>query len=83
MLYNYCVLKFERRQNMAKSAKINEVFEGTDLEKEEKNRDKARIYKIGHIIRKIHREQGTMPYLIQVIEPHLTKQERSLFGLPF
>lgn len=68
---------------MVKSAKANTVFEGTDLEKEAKNREKARIYKIGHILRKIHREQGTMPYLIQVIEPHLTKKERSLFGLPY
>lgn len=38
---------------------------------------------IGSVLRSLHRKQGTMPYLIQTIEPYLKKADRQLFGLPF
>ncbi len=38
---------------------------------------------IGAVLRSLHRKQGTMSYLIQIIEPYLKKSDRQLFGLPF
>ena len=45
--------------------------------------DLRRSIIIGSVLRSLHRKQGTMPYLIQVIEPYLKKSDRQLFGLPF
>jgi hypothetical protein len=36
---------------------------------------------LGAILRKIHKEQGTMLYLLQIIEPHLSQAQRQLFGI--
>jgi len=38
---------------------------------------------VGSILRSLHKKQGTMPYLVQMVEPYLKKADRQLFGLPF
>lgn len=53
------------------------------IEKEEANREFRRNIIIGSVLRSLHKKQGTMPYLIQVVEPYLKKADRQLFGLPF
>lgn len=54
-----------------------------DHKKTERNEELSRKIIIGSILQKIHKEQGTMPYLLEVIEPYLTKENRKLFGLFF
>ena len=56
----------------------NKPLETTDVRQELR-----RNIIIGSVLRSLHRKQGTMPYLIQVIEPYLKKSDRQLFGLPF
>lgn len=51
--------------------------------KETSNQELRRNIVVGAILRKLHKEQGTMPYLIQMLEPYLKKADRKLFGLPF
>ena len=60
-----------------------EGLEKQSFEKEQANQELRRNIIIGSTLRSIHRQQGTMPYLIQVIEPYLKKADRKLFGLPF
>ena len=52
------------------------------VDKEEAKRELRRNIITGAILRKLHREQGTMSYLIQTIEPYLTRNHRQLFGFP-
>ena len=47
------------------------------------NQELRRNIVVGAILRKLHKEQETMPYLIQMAEPYLKKSDRKLFGLPF
>lgn len=61
----------------------SEIFEPNDVKKDELNKEKRRNIIVGAILRSIHKQQGTMPYLLQVIEPYLKKGDRKLFGLPF
>jgi hypothetical protein len=35
----------------------------------------------GAVLRSLHKKQGTMAYLLEVIEPYLKKSDRKLFGL--
>ena len=65
------------RKNSENSS-LNDV-----VNKEELNKELKRNIVVGAILRNIHRQQGTMPYLIQVVEPYLKKADRKLFGLPF
>ena len=57
--------------------------ERSALEKEEAQKEFRRNIIIGSVLRSLHRQQGTMPYLIHVVEPYLRKADRRLFGLPF
>ncbi len=52
------------------------------VDKEEAKRELRRNIITGAILRKLHREQGTMSYLIQIMEPYLTRDHRKLFGFP-
>ncbi len=51
--------------------------------KAETNRDLTRKIVIGSLLLSLHKQQGTVPYLIQMVEPYLKKADRQLFGLPF
>ncbi len=65
-----------------KSEKKNEG-ERSSFDREEANAELRRNIVIGSVLRSIHRQHGTMAYLIQVVEPYLRKADRKLFGLPF
>lgn len=58
-------------------------FEDVDQRKKERNLEFQRNIITGYIIRKLHKEEGSYGYLIQLLEPYLEKNERRLFGLPF
>ena len=75
-MYNFDI-EIQEEQEMG------EISEVTLFEKEESKKELKRNIIIGSVLRKIHRDQGTMPYLIQVIEPYLKKADRKLFSLPF
>jgi len=66
---------------MRKTAKGK--HKGFDAKREEIQKAIRRNIIIGHILQKIHKEQGTMDYLLEVIEPYFTKKNRKLFGLLF
>ena len=68
---------------MAKKSAGKEVIEKSTFEKNEAKKELRRSIIIGSVLRSVHRKQGTMPYLVQVIEPYLKKADRQLFGLPF
>jgi len=68
---------------MVKRTAKKEVIEKSAFEKEEAKKELWRSIIIGSVLRSVHRKQGTMPYLVQVIEPYLKKADRQLFGLPF
>ena len=68
---------------MVKKVLQEDSIERTSLEKEEAQKEFRRNIIIGSVLRSLHRQQGTMPYLIHVVEPYLRKADRRLFGLPF
>lgn len=72
---------------MSKVLMNNEVFEKDRIEKKERekqiSRERRKNIVIGATLRAIHKKQGTEIYLLQVIEPYLSKENRKLFGLPF
>ncbi len=57
--------------------------EDYDPIKKEKNLELQRNIIAGHIIRKLHKQEGSYAYLIQLLDPYLDKKQRQLFGLPF
>ena len=59
------------------------VEERSSFEKEAMQKELRRNIIIGSILRSVHRKEGTMSYLVQMIEPYLRKADRQLFGLPF
>lgn len=67
---------------MAKKA--SEVFsENNRSVSEDAKRELRRNIIVGSILRSLHKQQGTMPYLVQMVEPYLKKSDRQLFGLLF
>ena len=67
-----------------KRGTLKEADFGMDeVKKAERKKKDCQKYIVGGILMKIHEEQGTMPYLLEMIEPRLTKANRKLFGLPF
>ncbi len=68
---------------MAKKSVGRDLEERSLFEKEAMQKELRRNIIIGSILRSVHRKEGTMPYLIQMIEPYLRKSDRQLFGLPF
>lgn len=72
------------KEKMAMKKKLLEqeaLVEKNGWEKGEANRELRRNIVIGAVLRSLHRKQGTMPYLIQAVEPYLKKSDRQLFGL--
>jgi hypothetical protein len=67
---------------MATGSLEKSLFEKDDLQREELKRELRRKIVAGSVLLSLHKRQGTMPYLLQVIEPYLRKSERKLFGLP-
>lgn len=65
------------------SALTKGIFEISNVEKEDSKRELRKNIVIGAILRRLHKDQGTTPYLLQVVEPYLKKADRQLFGLPF
>ena len=55
----------------------------SELEKIEAKRELRRNIIVGSVLRSLHKKQGTMHYLVQMVEPYLKKADRQLFGLPF
>lgn len=68
---------------MVKKSLQKGLLEKATLEKEEAQKEFRRNIIIGSVLRSLHRQQGTMPYLLQIVEPYLRKADRQLFGLPF
>jgi len=64
-----------------KSGSKNHKAVELDVKKAERNRALQKKIIIGDILWSLHRDQGTESYLIAVIEPHLRKRQRALFGL--
>ena len=54
-----------------------------DFQKKERALELQRNIVAGHIIRKLHKQEGSYGYLLQLLEPYLDKKDRQLFGLPF
>ena len=44
--------------------------------KEEAKKELRKNIVIGHILRFLHKKQGTMPYLLQTIDPYLKKSDQ-------
>ena len=67
-----------RKKKAFPSEKVTSNFSLVQAEKDREHRKKLII---GGTLLTLHRQQGTEGYLISVIEPHLKKGDRGLFGL--
>lgn len=57
--------------------------EGLVIEKISHKQELRKNIVVGAVLRKLHKEQGTMANLLSAIEPYLKKADRQLFGLTF
>ena len=68
---------------MPKKLLEENCLEKDQFEKKETQKELRRKIIIGSVLCTMHRKQGTMPYLINLVEPYLRKEDRKLFGLLF